>query len=330
MGDVGSNHAEGGFDFLCCGMLGALDGAALAGGDMDLAVVHLDGGEVGGGLDEVLYLAAHGQHTVGTGVKRVEEVVLGLAVDKAGGFGNGLEGDLEVGLGAAEFEADVLGKVGNHLFESLLVVVCHDDVGPSLAGDGVAQVAAVDAGKAYQVLLGGVPEDAVEELDGAAAATVDVVAAVAACQAGHLDAVGAFACGNGAGGVVDGHGGVDASGTADAVLAFVLVVEVEEDVALEPVGAEVGGTGEAGFFVDGEKAFEGTVLDAVVGQDGHGSSHADAVVGAEGGAVAYQPAVLDVGLNGLGEEVEVFVAVFLAHHVHVGLETNAGGVLVSW
>ena len=151
-----------------------------------------------------------------------------------------------------------------------------------------------------------------------------------ACQAGHLDAVGAFACRNGACGVVDGHGGVDASGTADAVLAFVLVVEVEEDVALEPVGAEVGGTGEAGFFVDGEKAFEGTVLDAVVGQDGHGSSHADAVVGAEGGAVAYQPAVLDVGLNGLGEEVEVFVAVFLAHHVHVGLETNAGGVLVSW
>ena len=143
MGDVGSNHAEGGFDFLRCGMLGALDGAALAGGDMDLAVVHLDGGEVGGGLDEVLYLAAHGQHTVGTGVKGVEEVILGLAVDKAGGFGNGLEGDLEVGLGAAEFEADVLGKVGDHLFESLLVVVCHDDVGPSLAGDGVAQVAAV-------------------------------------------------------------------------------------------------------------------------------------------------------------------------------------------
>ena len=138
MGDVGANHAEGGFDFLSSGKFSTFNRTALAGGDMDLAAVHLDRGEVGGGLDKVLYFAAHGQDTVSAGIESVEKVVLGRTVDEALGLFNGFEGDLEVRLGGAELETDVVGKVVDHLFEGHFVFVGDNNVGPSLAGNGVA------------------------------------------------------------------------------------------------------------------------------------------------------------------------------------------------
>ena len=60
MADVGTNHAEGGFNLLCGCKLGTFDRTALAGGNVYLTVVHLDRGKVGGCFDKVFYLAAHG------------------------------------------------------------------------------------------------------------------------------------------------------------------------------------------------------------------------------------------------------------------------------
>ena len=86
MADMCPYHAESGLDLLSGSELGTLDRTTLAGGNVNLVVVHLDRSEVGRGLDEVFYLATHGQHTVSTGKERVEQIVLGLAVDEACGL----------------------------------------------------------------------------------------------------------------------------------------------------------------------------------------------------------------------------------------------------
>ena len=92
---------------------------------------------------------------------------------------------------------------------------------------------------------------------------------------------------------------------------------------------EVGRTGEAGFFVNSEEAFERAMLQGVVGKDSHGGGNADAIVGTKGGTVADEPTVFDVGLDGLGKKIEFFIAVFFANHVHVGLEAHAGGIFIA-
>ena len=93
---------------------------------------------------------------------------------------------------------------------------------------------------------------------------------------------------------------------------------------------EVGGSGETGLFIHGKEALEGAMLYGGVVEDGQSGGHADAVVGSKGGAVADEPAIFHKRLDGLGEEVKVLVAVFLAHHVHVGLEAYAGRVLIAF
>ena len=82
MAHMGANHAERSLNLLCGSALCTLYGAALAGGDMYLLVVHLHRRQVGRSLDEVGNLAAHGQHAVGTGQQHVEQVVLRVAVDE--------------------------------------------------------------------------------------------------------------------------------------------------------------------------------------------------------------------------------------------------------
>ena len=180
------------------------------------------------------------------------------------------------------------------------------------------------------MLVGALPEDAVQQLVGAGTATVDVVAAVAAHQAGDFDAESLAALGRHHQLVVHLGGGVDATGTADAVLALVLVVEVEENVALEPAAAEAVGTGEASLLVDGDECFEGGMGYLLVLEDGEDGGDADAVVGAEGGAVGGEPLTVQHGLDGVFHEVELLAAVLLADHVHVGLKADHGRFLVAF
>lgn len=75
---------------------------------------------------------------------------------------------------------------------------------------------------------------------------------MAAFESGDIEAEGAVSRGGGDEFVVEFDYGVDATGTADAVFAEVLVVEVEEDLAFEPGAAEACGACETGFFVDCE------------------------------------------------------------------------------
>ena len=170
--------------------------------------------------------------------------------------------------------------------------------------------------------VGALPQDAGQQLVGVGQVLVDVVAAVAAFQAAHGDAVGSAVFRSGFQFVPHLHDGVHATGAADEDLAFILRVEVEEDTAGEVVRVEFHGASEASLFVDGEDALERTVFHLRVGDDGQGRSHADAVVSAEGRAVGMQPLALDDRLDGVFLEVVLLVAVLLANHVHVGLQDD--------
>ena len=87
------------------------------------------------------------------------------------------------------------------------------------------------------------------------------------------------------------------------------------------------GAGEAILFVDGEERFQGTMRKCVVPEQRHDEGHPDAIVGAQRGAVGPQPALLDVGGNRVGLEIMDLVWGLLRHHVHVGLEDDAGTVV---
>ena len=72
------------------------------------------------------------------------------------------------------------------------------------------------------------------------------------------------------------------------------------------------------------------MLNAFVVQYGQCGSYSYAVVGSKSGAVAHQPTIFHKGLDGLCMEIKFFVPVFLTHHIHVGLETNTGSILISF
>ena len=72
------------------------------------------------------------------------------------------------------------------------------------------------------------------------------------------------------------------------------------------------------------------MLDGVVVQDGKDGGNADAVIGAQRGAVGRQPFAVKHRLDGILEEVELLVAVLLAHHIHMGLQADALRMLIAF
>ncbi len=96
------------------------------------------------------------------------------------------------------------------------------------AGDGVAQVAAVDLGDYDLVLVGETEEEAGEELVGIGAAQMYVAARVSAVEAFDVDAEVEEVLGSKRTLVGEECLGVDAAGTAYEYLGVVLRVEVEQ------------------------------------------------------------------------------------------------------
>ncbi len=61
----------------------------------------------------------------------------------------------------------------------------------------------------------------------------------------------------------------------------------------------------------------------VVLQHSQNGRRADAVVGTQRRTVGRHPIAVDVGIDGVREEVEILVVVLLRHHVEVGLENDS-------
>ena len=196
------------------------------------------------------------------------------------------------------------------------------------AGDGVAQVAAVDVGYADLMLLHEVEEEAGHELVGIGASQVDVAARVAAQTVAYVHQEVVEVAGSERAFVVEGGHGVDAAGTPYEYLCVVLRVEIDQDGAFQLTFLEVVGAGHAGLLVHGDEHLQRAVLQGVVGEDSQRCSHTDAVVGAKGGAVGAYPLAVDDSLDGGGLEVEALV-VALAHHVHMALQDHCRSVLVA-
>ena len=117
-------------------------------------------------------------------------------------------------------------------------------------------------------------------------------------------------------------GGVAAAGTADEHLAFVLRVEVDEHIASHETGLHALGTRQSGLFVAREKAFQRSMYKVFAIEDGQFDGTTDTVVGTERGALGAEPFAIDIGLNGIAVEVEVYVDQFLAYHVHMALQDD--------
>ncbi len=58
-------------------------------------------------------------------------------------------------------------------------------------------------------------------------------------------------------------------------------------------------------------------------------SHSNAVVGTEGCTVGCNPVAIHVSLYGIFIKIELFVGVFLAHHVHVSLQHYRRCIFIS-
>lgn len=155
--DAGACEAEGALDFGGGGELGAFDAAALAGGYVDYTVAHFDGGEVGGGFDEVGDFAAHGKDAVCAGIEEVDEFLLGGHVDDAIGHFDFFDLDFEGGFCGAEFELHGFADACDHGFEGADDVLRDGEEGLGLASDGVAEVSAGDGGEAHGVFVGSLP-----------------------------------------------------------------------------------------------------------------------------------------------------------------------------
>ena len=93
---------------------------------------------------------------------------------------------------------------------------------------------------------------------------MDIVTAVTTLQSAHFqpERLVAFRHGNQL--VIKLDSGVNATGTADAILTFVLVVEIQQYLALEPALAKTCGAGETGLLVDGNQGLHGRVLQFLV------------------------------------------------------------------
>ena len=89
------------------------------------------------------------------------------------------------------------------------------------------------------------------------------------------------------------------------------------------------GTGEACLLVACEYALQRSVLDVVAVEDSQFDSATDAVVSTECCALSVEPFAVDVSLDGVGEEVEVYVYEFVANHVHMTLQNECRRVLVT-
>ena len=172
-------------------------------------------------------------------------------------------------------------------------------------------------------------EDTVDEFVGTAATTVDIIATVATLQAADMETEGFATLGRRNKFVVKFDSGVNSASAADAVFALVFVVEVEEDVTLEPAFAEASSTSETRLLVDSDKGFKGGMLQFLVLKDGKDSGHADTIVSAKSGAVGSEPSTIQYRLDRVFHKVELLAAVLFANHIHVGLEADHGALLVA-
>ena len=153
-------------------------------------LLHLDGGEIGGGLDEAGDVMTHGDHAVGALAERHDEAIGLVGRDKGLGHVGCLKVEAHVGLYGAEDLLHLRYEMVPLNADLLLESHRDGDDGFRFAGDGIAEVTAVD-GRELEVGLGhDTREEPDEDLVSIRTTFVDIVAGVAAAQSRYAQADG--------------------------------------------------------------------------------------------------------------------------------------------
>ena len=110
---------------------------------------------------------------------------------------------------------------------------------------------------------------------------------------------------------------------------FVFAIEVQQDIACHESFFECFGSGQSGFFVYGEKAFDRSVLDIVGCEDSQFGSYTDAIVGTQSRTVGTKPVPVDDCFDRIIVEVMYGSIILFADHIHMGLQNDCRQVFLT-
>ena len=123
--------------------------------------------------------------------------------------------------------------------------------------------------------------------------------------------------------------GVNTSGAANEDLSVILGVDVDEPFGPEHAVLQFHSTRQTRLFVYREETFDSGVSQFFVGDSGQRHGDTDTVVCAEGRSLGFKEISIDIGLDRIFQEVMLYIAVFLGHHIHVRLKDNAFMIFIS-
>ena len=126
--------------------------------------------------------------------------------------------------------------------------------------DGVVQAASTYLAQIEVILLGSLREEAVKQLIGIGATTVDVVTRMAALQTLHLDAASVIVGWHINVLIGESTHRVNATSAADENLALVFRIKVQQNVTMHEAILYLESAGKARLLVTGEEALDGTML----------------------------------------------------------------------
>ena len=69
------------------------------------------------------------------------------------------------------------------------------------------------------------------------------------------------------------------------------------------------------------------MLDSLGRQSSQSRSHAYTAIGTQRGPAGPYPPAIDIGIDGIGLEIELHIGILLAHHIHMGLQSHRRPVL---
>ena len=119
------------------------------------------------------------------------------------------------------------------------------------------------------------------------------------------------------------------SGTADENFSFIFAVKIHKHAACHEVWLHANCAGKAGLFVAGEHALYRTVLNIVTVKNSHFDSASYTVICSKGCSFRFQPFSVNICLDRVFREVDIYINKLLAHHVHMTLEDYCLPILKS-
>ena len=285
--------------------------------DVQRTVLAADGRQVGGGLHQTRHGRAHLIHPVGQHPQHIQQPL-------------GILDDLRHLLGRLQHQLQPLGilrqpltnlrrQPGQHLAHgrgSGLVRQANQRL--RFPRDGIAQIAPAQVGNidgpdGHQHLR--------QNADGIAAQPVDVHPRVPAAQTAHQQPITRHP--HRPRDIRQGVASIHAARAADAQLALVLVIQIDEIAALQPAALQPLRAHHPSLFRRREERLQRRMHQRPVSQHGQNQRHPDAIVRPQRRAVGRHPAVrMHLRRDRIAREVVHLVGILLRHHVQVPLQDH--------